>query len=74
MVGRDGFVNYPLSIPAELHWLVESYKKDMKIISFNQAIRSLLETHPAIVNIVDRVYDNGSISTGDTHGERVHLA
>jgi hypothetical protein len=56
MDGRDRFVKYPLSIPRDLRYLVEQYQKDMHIVSFNQALRTLLETHPEIDRIVQRIY------------------
>jgi hypothetical protein len=71
MARRDGFVDFPLSIPVELHYLVESYKNDMKIVSFNAAIRSLLESHPAIAMCITRVYDRANGAGSADHGERV---
>jgi hypothetical protein len=56
MAGGNGFVKYPLSIPADLRYLVEQYQKDMHIVSFNQALRTLLETHPEIDRVVQRIY------------------
>ena len=65
MAGRDGFVTFPLTIPVELHYLVESYKNDMKIVSFNQAMRTLVETHSAIALCIQRVYDKANSSNGE---------
>lgn len=56
MASRDGFVNLPLSIPEELKFLVELYRKDMKIVSFNGALRMLLETHPEIDKRAQEIY------------------
>jgi|HubBroStandDraft_6_1064221.scaffolds.fasta_scaffold427245_1 hypothetical protein len=56
MASGDGFVKYPLSIPRDLRYLVELYQKDMHIVSFNQALRTLLETHPQIDRIVQGIY------------------
>lgn len=56
MASRDGFVNYPLSIPEELRALVEIYQKRMKITSFNQALRVLVETHPGIDTLANELY------------------
>lgn len=56
MASRDGFVNLPLSIPVELRFLVESYQKDMKILSINGALRALIETHPEIDRRAREIY------------------
>jgi hypothetical protein len=56
VAGRDGFVDYPLSIPAELRSLVVLYQNRMKITSFNQTIRTLLETHPGIDKLAQEMY------------------
>jgi hypothetical protein len=48
VAGGNGFVGYPLRIPVELRTLIESYQNRMKIVSFNQALRTLIETHPEI--------------------------
>lgn len=68
---RDGFVNLPLSLPEELVYILEVYRKNMKIISRNAAVRHLLETHPDIALVVAGVYDNLSGPDGIAHGERV---
>jgi len=56
MASRDGFVNFPLSIPQELMYLVESYQNDMKIISKSYAFRVLLESHPEIAKRAQALY------------------
>lgn len=56
MASRNGFVENPLTIPVELKRIVEKYQKRMKITTYNQAIRTLLETHPEVVYEVLRVY------------------
>lgn len=71
MARRDGFVDLPLCLPEELVYILEVYKKHMKSPSRNAAIRSLIETHPAIAIILAGVYDNASDAPGVTHGERV---
>jgi hypothetical protein len=61
--GRDGtveFARYPLSIPAPLRTIIEMYQNDMKVVSFNQALRMLLESHPEIDKRVRRVYAEAS--------------
>lgn len=67
MASRDGFVEYPLTIPQELRFLVEMYRKDMKVVSFNQAIRTLLESHPEIDKRARLVY--ASINNSTPEGE-----
>lgn len=62
MAGGNGFVKYPLSIPRDLRYLVEKYQNDMHIVSFNQALRMLLETHPEIDRIVQRIYAESNTS------------
>lgn len=66
MDGRDGALNerysYPLSIPEPLRDLVKMYQKDMHIVSFNQALRTLLETHPEIDKRVRELYALSSTS------------
>lgn len=62
MDGGNGFVNYPLSIPAELRQVILSYQKDMKITSYNQALRTLLESHPEIDKRVRELYALSSTS------------
>lgn len=49
-------MNYPLSIPEELRVLVEIYQKRMKVVSYNQALRMLLETHPEIDRLASEIY------------------
>jgi hypothetical protein len=71
MACRNGFVALQLVIPEELLWLIEQYQKDMKIISRNHTIRSLIEGSPGLAFTLARVYDNSSITKGDANGERV---
>lgn len=63
MASRDGFVDYPLSIPQELRYLVEMYQNDMRIVSFNQALRRLIESHPEIDRRAQLVYAGLNNST-----------
>lgn len=53
---RDGFVMFQAQIPSELKYLVERYQKTVKIHTFSGAIRTLLETHPALDKELRAVY------------------
>jgi hypothetical protein len=63
-------VTFPLAVPEELVFILEVYRKHMKITSRNQAIRTLIETHPDIAFVVSGVYDKAS-GAPSAHGERV---
>lgn len=71
MAGRDGFVTTLITIPVELVYIVELYQNHIKSPTRNAAIRTLLETHPAIAEIVAGLYDTGSHTERVAHGERV---
>lgn len=62
MASGNGFVDYPLHIPTELRAVVERYRIRMKIVSFNQALRTLIETHPEIDAEVRMVYAESNTS------------
>jgi hypothetical protein len=71
MAGGNGFVSFPATMPSELLTLIDRYQKRMKITSRNGAVRSLIETHPAIAKMVEDLYDASSPTSGGAHGERV---
>lgn len=71
MAGRDGFVTTLVTLPVELVWIVELYQDNIKAPTRNAAIRTILETHPAIAELVAMMYDAGSRTGGAAHGERV---
>lgn len=49
-------------MPSILRVLVERYQNHRCLPSFSSAITELLETHPAIVNVAQQVYNEGSTS------------
>jgi hypothetical protein len=58
MASRDRTVTY-LRLPPELLYLVACYQNDRRFAALNQAVQELLETHPRIAQIAERVYDEG---------------
>lgn len=43
-------------LPSELWYLIERYQKLRRMTSFTAALKELLETHPAIANILAAMY------------------
>lgn len=57
MAGGDrAVVRLNLRLPPELIMVSKLYQSDRRIVSLNAAIIELLETHPAIVQMVTDLY------------------
>lgn len=56
MAGRNRAV-VTLRLPEDLILIVKSYQDDRYLPSFNQAFCELIESHPAIVMRIQRLYD-----------------
>lgn len=52
-----------LTIPAELNAVIELYMIKRRIISTNEAIKALLETHPAIVQMASDLIEWEAVTT-----------
>ena len=58
MAGRDRIVTWT-KLPTGLRYLVECYQSDRQLPTLSEAIRELIETHPAIAERLERVYAEG---------------
>lgn len=57
MARRDRtLVPFPTYLPRELKLMAERYQSNRNLPSLNQAIIELLETHPAIAQLIAEVY------------------
>lgn len=65
MASRDGSTSDPVAgkvtlfvmVPGELRFLVDQYRIDMRMPTLSEAIRRLLETHPALTETALRIYN-----------------
>lgn len=62
MAGRDRIVIVHVYLPAELKTIVQQYQDDRMLPTFSYAFRELIETHPSIVQLVEKVYATASQS------------
>lgn len=70
MASRDGSSGNPgegkvalfVMVPGELRFLVNRYRIDMRIPTTSEAIRRLLESHPALTETAERLYNRGDTS------------
>lgn len=50
-------LNINTKVPAELKFLVLLYQRERKLPTFAYAVRSLLETHPALAELAAKLYN-----------------
>lgn len=70
MASRDGSSGNPgagkvtlfVNIPPELRFLVDQYRIDMRMPTLSEAIRRLLESHPALTETAERLYNRSDTS------------
>lgn len=56
MAGRNRIVIVHVYLPDELKTLVIQYQNDRRLPTISYAFRELIETHPSIVQLVEKVY------------------
>jgi hypothetical protein len=58
--GAGEVIRIHISIPFELLVLVDAHQIGARLGSRNESIRRLLETHPVLTAMAERLYDKGS--------------
>lgn len=53
-----------VKVPVELKYLINYYKDDARLPSFNWAVRRLLETHPALAKLAAELIQSGMDAGG----------
>lgn len=75
---RTHLATLAVRVPVELKYLINYYKNDARLPSFNWAVRQLLETHPALARLAAEMVQSGKdaggldtpIPNGDISGSR----